>query len=71
MHSLFIKILRGSNFHSEVSYCGVAATSWNSGKSCIVAIKKIDKIDNQYVVINNVQLLLAKNHREALLSALN
>jgi two-component system, LytTR family, response regulator len=39
-------------------------------KSCIVALKKIDKIENQYIVVNGKQLLLAKSYRDALLKSL-
>ncbi len=39
-------------------------------KSCIVALKKVDKVENQYIVVNGVRLLLARSYRESLLKSL-
>lgn len=36
-------------------------------KSCIVAIKKVDKVENQYVVVNGIRLLLVRTYRDILL----
>lgn len=39
-------------------------------KSCIVALKKIDRVENQYIVVNGKQLLLARSYRDTLLKSL-
>jgi two-component system, LytTR family, response regulator len=39
-------------------------------KSCIVAIKKVDKVESQYVVVNGIRLLLVKSYRDTLLKLL-
>jgi two-component system, LytTR family, response regulator len=39
-------------------------------KSCIVALKKIDRIENQYIVVNGKQLILARSYRDTLLKSL-
>jgi two-component system, LytTR family, response regulator len=39
-------------------------------KSCIIALNKIEKVENQYVTVNGVRLLLLKNYRDALLESL-
>lgn len=39
-------------------------------KSCIVALNKIDKVENQYIIINGSRLFLAKNYRDVLLKSL-
>ncbi len=39
-------------------------------KSCVVALNKVDKVDNQYVVVNSTSLFLAKSYRDVLLQSL-
>lgn len=39
-------------------------------KSCIIAIKKVDKVENQYVVVNGMRLLLVRSYRDILLKLL-
>ena len=39
-------------------------------KSCIVAIKKVDKVENQYVVVNGIRLFLVRTYRDILLKLL-
>ena len=39
-------------------------------KSCVVAVKKVDKVENQYVVVNGERLLLVKTYRDGLLKLL-
>jgi two-component system, LytTR family, response regulator len=39
-------------------------------KSCVVAVKKVDKVENQYVVVNGERLLLVKTYRDGLLKSL-
>ncbi len=39
-------------------------------KSYVVAVKKVDKVENQYVVVNGERLLLVKTYRDVLLKLL-
>ena len=39
-------------------------------KSCIIAIKKVDKVENQNVVVNGMRLLLVRSYRDILLKLL-
>lgn len=39
-------------------------------KSCIISLNKVDKVENQYIIINGSRLFLAKSYRDVLINAL-